>query len=102
MRLPRRFGALLTQLVEELGGTHEIGEEKGDNALDPSRFPGTSPVQLRIVAQHRPLQVLEGRAGLDAELVPERRPKLLVGAEGIGLAACPVEGGDSLTPNPLP
>ena len=118
MRLPRLFGALLPQLVEELGGTHEIGEEECHNPLGRSRFPGIRPewvgrsgastprawmpVEFRIVAQHGALQMLESRAGLDAELLPEGRSKLLVGAEGIGLAPCPVEGGDPLTPKPLP
>ena len=44
------------------------------------------------MVQDRPLEILEGLRGLNAELADQRAASLLVRLERFGLAACPVEG----------
>ncbi len=79
------------------------GTVSADSSPNLGRGGGRTwvPVQFGVVAQDCPLQLLEGRAGLDAELLPESRPELLVGAQRLGLAPAPVEGDHPLGPQAL-
>ena len=47
-------------------------------------------VHRRVLREHQPLQLLQLRAGVDAELVGQRPPRALVGRERVGLPAAAV------------
>ena len=54
-----------------------------------------------VLAENGPLELLERRPGLEAELVGEMRAGLPVGLERLGLAAAPVEGDHVEPPRPF-
>ena len=57
--------------------------------------------QGRVLAQNRLLELVQGRARLDAELVDEQPPRLPIDLEGLGLPARAVEGAHELRAKPL-
>ena len=59
-------------------------------------------LQRRVVLQDGPLQLLQGRARLDAELVDERAASLPVGLQGLRLPAGPVQRRHEVAPQALP
>ena len=60
------------------------------------------PVQRRVLVEDPSFQVTQVRAGLDAKLLHQRAPGLPVGAQGVGLAARPVQGEHKLLMKSLP
>ena len=54
------------------------------------------------MAQDRSLDSDQAGAGLEAQLLTEDHPHLVVGAQGLGLAVRPVEGDHALGPQALP
>jgi hypothetical protein len=62
------------------------------------REPG---VELGILSEDRLLELTQPRGGLDAELVDERSPSLVVDVKGLGLASGPVQGEHQLAAWPL-
>ena len=71
-----------------------------DRTLGGRRF--AHQIQIRILLKHRPLELLQLRARLDAELLDECRPRRLVGGKSFGLPARAVQGEHQLPPQPLP
>ena len=59
-------------------------------------------VQVGVVAEHRRLQLAQRRAGFEPQFVDQQGPEPLIGVEGVGLAARPVQGDDELGPQALP
>src|SRR5690606_28849496 len=57
--------------------------------------------ERRVVVEDPLFELDELRAGLDAQLVHELAPHLLVGAEGISLTASAVQREHQLCPEPL-
>ena len=57
--------------------------------------------ERRLLPQDRPLELLQRRAGLDAELLDEQRPAVAVTRERLGLAAAAVERDHELAARPL-
>ena len=76
-----------------------------------ARLPGWSPrsgrldapggVEPRILVEDRPLELLQRPARLDAELVEQGAPGVLVGSERLGLPPGPVERQHQLTTEAL-
>ncbi len=58
--------------------------------------------ERRLLAQDCPLELPQGRAGLDAELVREHSPRLPVGVERLLLSAVAIERDDLLFAEALP
>jgi hypothetical protein len=65
--------------------------ERGRGAVRPGR-----KLELGVLDEDPPLELLERRARLDPESVDEDAPGLLVGLERLGLAARPVQRQDQL------
>lgn len=62
---------------------------------------GRCPVKLGGLFEHRPLEVPQRRARVDAELIAEASPDRVAGPERLGLPATPVQGEDPLGPQPV-
>ena len=54
------------------------------------------------MAEHRSLELLQGRPRLDAKLLDQRRPRRLVGGQRLRLPPRPVEGEHQLAAEPFP
>jgi hypothetical protein len=65
------------------------------------RIWGCDPVQRCILVQDGALELLERWAWVDAELIGERLPRLLVCLQRLGLATRPVQGQHQLAAQPL-
>ena len=57
--------------------------------------------ELRVLAQDRPLELLQGRGRLDPELLDERAPAVTVGLERLGLSARAVQSNHQLAAQAL-
>ena len=77
------------------GGRRDRGGALG------SLLGGSREVETRILLQDRSLERLERRGRVDAELLDQRAPRLLVGLERLGLSARPVQREHQLTAQPL-
>ena len=73
---------------------------RGRGCTGASPPPG-EVARLRPVAQEACLQLLEGHAGLDAELVGEPLARLGVGGDRLLAATAAIEGRDEQGPQPL-
>jgi len=62
---------------------------------------GTAVVETRILTKDPVVELAELGTWLDAELVGERGSQLAVRAQGVGLAAAPVQREDELVPEAL-
>jgi len=104
VRSPERFGVLLAEPLEEAGRVDEVGEEKGDGAgrrrggqrgrrrsRRPRRERRVRDLRRRqqrgVLREHGSFQGGELGGRLDPELFDEEVPKLLIGPEGLRLAA---------------
>ena len=91
---------------EQLGEPDQRVEVVLDSNRDEDRTLGgrrlTHELQVRILLKHRPLELLQLRPRLDAELLHECRPRRLVRGEGLGLPARAVQGEHQLATQPLP
>ena len=78
------------------------GVGAGSTAAGSGRC-STAPVEVepRILLQDRSLERLERRGRVDAELLDQGAPRLLVGLERLGLPARPVQREHQLTAQPL-
>ncbi len=61
----------------------------------------TGGVERRVVGQDLPLELLQLRTGVEAELVGQAVADPLVGGQCVGLAAIPVQRGDQQHPQAL-
>jgi hypothetical protein len=68
----------------------------------PRRGRRQRQVEARVLPEDQPLELAERRRRLDAELVGEQAPRLLVRDERVRLPARPVEREHLLPPQPLP
>src|SRR5581483_12332134 len=59
-------------------------------------------LEAGVLPEDQPLELAQGRRGLDPELPGERTPRLLVGGEGLRLPAGAVEREHVAAPQPLP
>ena len=84
------------QVVEAL----RVGRDDQDRALSRRRGRLLRG-QLRILAKDRLLELVQGRARLDAELVDEQPPCLAIDLECLGLATRAVERLHERRPQPL-
>src|SRR6266545_5120692 len=84
---------LLTELDALRGGRRRRGVRAGRRRL--------LRVQRRVLVQDLPLELLERRAGVDAELLHEGPPRVLEDVERVGLAAAAVEREHELAAQPL-
>src|SRR5581483_11538909 len=66
-----------------------------------SRALGRVDVERRFLPEDRLMQLAQLAAGLDPELVDERRASALVGVEGLGLASRAIESEHELTAKAL-
>lgn len=68
----------------------------------PHRLWWAGSLELGALEEDLLLELAEGRRGLQAEFLTKDLPDPPVGAQGVGLAAEPVEGHHDLPPGPLP
>ena len=66
-----------------------------------ARLPSVAP-ERGVLVQDAPLDLLQLRAGLEAQFVVEHRPGLAVGLERLGLMPTTVQREHELAPRPLP
>jgi hypothetical protein len=95
-RLRDREERVDAQLVEHRDENRPLGCLTGGPRDLPRR------VQSRILAEDRPLELLQSRAGLDPQLVDERSARVLVGVERLGLATGAVQRRHQVPAQALP
>ena len=103
-RAPRR-GQGDVQLFVVLRDDEEraLGRRVGGPGRWPLAAPRCDPLESsEVLPQDRLLELLQGLARLDAELVGERSPRVLVGGERVSLTARAVEREHQLAAQALP
>ena len=91
----------VAELVQEPGRALDVGEQQRDRARRERRTCRPGELQRGVLVENRPLEALQLRARVDAELLDQDPAPLLIGLERLGLASRAVERDHQLPARPL-